>query len=266
MELTIKSAQEPARLRTLALSAFPVAGTTDVRLGIVIRDVTDVKALALLEERERIARDLHDGAIQSLFAVTLALGAQERLLRERKIDQARTGLRNAIGQVNRVIQDIRNYIFDLRLDDLGAQSLTAGLRALSQELRINALVEAEIALDLEADADGVLDAATAASVLHIAREATSNVIRHAAATQVTIGLARLDERRLRLTIRDNGRGLDAAQNGGRGGGERADGQGLQNMAARAALIRGELQVISEPGRGTEVRVDVPVPERPGANG
>jgi signal transduction histidine kinase len=109
---------------------------------------------------------------------------------------------------------------------------------------------------LEDNTDRFLDPGRTHSILYIAREAMSNVIRHAGASKVMIRLARIEEK-LVLTIRDNGRGFNLAATDAENSGP-AEGQGLRNMAERAQLLGGRLLVVSSPGHGTEVSVEVRV--------
>jgi signal transduction histidine kinase len=132
-----------------------------------------------------------------------------------------------------------------------------GLRALAEELRVNTLVRPT--LEVDAGAEGLLGPDAAAGLLQIAREAASNVIRHARASEVTIRLAQA-EGQVVLAVRDNGRGFEPASAEERAGPARAGGEGLRNMAARAKLLGGRLAVVSGPGRGTEVRLEVPLRE------
>lgn len=237
--------------RALLVSAFPVVDGTEVSRGLLLRDVTGAKALALLEERERIAMDLHDGALQSLYAAVLSLGAHERVAGERDAETRRV-LSQARAQIHRAIQDIRSHVLRLRYQGGQPGSLRAGLEALARELR----VLASIRVDLQADDDWILDPGRLDNILRIAHEATSNVIRHADAREVTIRLVRLD-RQCVLTIRDNGRGFVPTVAVGQGA-RPTSGQGLRNMIGRAQTLGGRLTVLSTPGDGTEVRLEVPV--------
>jgi PAS domain S-box-containing protein len=239
--------------RDLRVQFFPVASVAGggPGWGAVLHDVTATRLLALLQERERIAMDLHDGVIQSLYAVALGLGARARAL-DGNAETTREALRKAVAHINAVIQEVRNYIFDLRLGEQAARGVGAGLDALAAELRINALVQPELAVDPAADA--LLPPEAAANLLQVAREATANVIRHAGATAVQITLAQ-DGPGLVLTVRDNGRGFDPGSEG-HDGPPGTGGQGLRNMAERARLLGGRLAVCSEPGQGTTVRLEI----------
>jgi two-component system NarL family sensor kinase len=132
--------------------------------------------------------------------------------------------------------------------------LRAGLKSLATELFGHTLIHAD--LELEDGTDRFLNPARVGSILYIAREAMSNVIRHAGASKVVIHLARMEEK-LVLTIRDNGRGFNPVATDAENRGP-AQGQGLRNMAERAQLLGGQLLVMSSPGNGTEVYVEVRV--------
>jgi two-component system, NarL family, sensor histidine kinase DevS len=203
--------------------------------------------LARLEERERIAMDLHDGVIQSLYGVVLGLGAEQFHAGQSDTDG---GVGKAIDGINRVIQEIRNNIFDLRLRDLGDGGLRRGIEVLAEELRINALVQPHVDVTAPDTAERCIEAEAVTSLLYIAREATSNVIRHARASTVTIRLATIDHE-LVLSIRDNGRGFDP------GAGQSQLGNGLRNIRDRARAIGGTLSIASLPGHGTTISVHVP---------
>src|ERR671914_945956 len=227
--------------RSLLVSAFPVTDTIQESLGLLLKDVTTAKALALLEERERIAMDIHDGVIQSLYAVALSLSAHERLL-DVEAEETRQALQRARMQISNIIQGIRDIIFDLRQHRRQLPDLQAGLEALVAELFGPTSIHVD--LELEEGTDHFLDAVRVSGILYIAREAMSNVIRHAGASKVTIHLVRIEEK-LVLTIRDNGRGFNPAATEAENSGP-AEGQGLRNMAERAQLLGGRLLVVSSP--------------------
>jgi signal transduction histidine kinase len=237
--------------RNLLVNAFPVTDAIQEGLGLLFKDVTTAKVLALLEERERIAMDIHDGVIQSLYAVALSLSTQERLL-DAEAEETRQALQRARMQISNIIQEIRDVIFDLRQHRRQLPDLQTGLKALATELFGHTLIHVD--LELEDSTDCFLDPGRVGSILYIAREAMSNVIRHAGASKVMIHLARMEEK-LMLTIWDNGRGFNPAATDAENSGS-ADGQGLRNMAERAQLLGGQLLVVSSPGNGTEVYVEV----------
>jgi signal transduction histidine kinase len=237
----------------LLVSAFLVTDAIQEGLGLLLKDVTTAKTLALLEERERIAMDIHDGVIQSLYAVGLSLSAHERLL-DVEAAETRQALQRARMQISNIIQEIREVIFDLRQHRRQLSDLQAGLEALAEELFGPTLIHVD--LELEEGTDRFLDPVRVSSILYIAREAMSNVIRHAGASKVTIHLVPIEEK-LVLTIRDDGRGFNPVATDAENSGP-AEGQGLRNMGERAQLLGGRLLVVSSPGHGTEVYVEMRV--------
>jgi signal transduction histidine kinase len=239
--------------RNLLVSAFPVTDAIQESLGLLFKDLTTAKALALLEERERIAMDIHDGVIQSLYAVALSLGAHERLL-DAEAEETRQALQQARMQISNIIQEIRDVIFDLRQHRRQPSDLQTGLKSLATELFGHTLIHVD--LELEDGTDRFLDPVRVSNILYIAREAMSNVIRHAGANKVMIHLARMEEK-LMLTICDNGRGFNLAATDAENS-DLSEQQGLRNMAERAQLLGGRLMVVSSPGQGTEVCLEVRV--------
>jgi signal transduction histidine kinase len=242
--------------RDIAVQFFPAFDDRGqlVGTGILLRDVTESRRLAMLQDRERIAMDLHDGIVQSLYGLALGLGARDRTVPERWTE-TRSVLKHTIGQINMVIRDIRQYIRTLQPERVTEQDLRLGLAALMDELRFNGLLCPQVELDPETEA--LLDTEATGHLLYVAREATSNIIRHAAASAATVRLVSTNGH-ASLTITDDGRGFIPHRTG------RRTGDGLRNMAERAATIGGRLIVNSAPGRGTEVRVELPLPVRAGA--
>jgi signal transduction histidine kinase len=224
--------------------------TFALHAGIAIENARlheQVQRLAVVEERERIGKDLHDGIIQSIYAVGLALEDVPDLMDEDR-DEATARIDRAIDALNVTIRDIRNFIFGLRPELLESADLVAGLSTLVDEFRVNTMIDVELRVDAGA-ADLPLDAR--AQVLHIAREALSNAARHSAATHVDVSIDS-DGDSLSLTVADNGWGFDPGTVGGVGH------FGLANIATRAAAVGGELTLESAAGSGTRIIVRIPV--------
>lgn len=215
-----------------------------------------VERLAVLEERTRIGMDLHDGVIQSIYAVGLTLESARLVLPEDADDSAQL-LESAVEGLNDAIRDIRNFILDLRPRRFRGD-LTEGLSRLIREFQANTMVPVSLTVAPKLDD---LSTAVARSVFLTTQEALANVARHAKATQVELTLLRSNAT-ITLTIRDNGQGFDAA--------DRAlqVGHGLANMQARAEGLGGVFEIRSAPGEGTEVMMRVPAQEpiAPNENG
>jgi signal transduction histidine kinase len=208
----------------------------------------ELDRLAVLEDRERIAKELHDGVIQALFAVGLGLQGSAMLARDPDL-QRRIG--GAVEELDRVIGDLRNYIFGLRPGILADRQLDQALRRLGEELERNTGVVTVVEIDPTAAA---ALAETAAEVVQLAREALSNVSRHAQATTCRVSLYR-DGATLVLEVDDDGRGFDPARTP-------PSGQGLRNLGARAEALGGDVEIDSRSGEGTRVRVHLRQPSLP----
>jgi signal transduction histidine kinase len=208
------------------------------------RAQSDLRRLGLLEERERIAKELHDGAIQSLFAVGMSL--QGTALTTGNPDTA-ARIESAVESLDGVIRDLRNYIFGLRPGILADRQLDQALRTLCDEARSRANQEVEVAVDA---ALGAQLSARSADIVQLTREALSNVTRHAQATRALVRLEREGSMAV-LTIEDDGVGVVP--------GRSSAGNGMRNMRERAAKLGGSLDVTSGlDGRGTGLRIAFPV--------
>ena len=206
-----------------------------------------VERMAVFDERERISKDLHDGIIQSLYAIGLSLEDVPDLMPDDRVEAA-ARVDRAIDAINLAITDLRNFIFGLRPESAERQSLLGGLANIADAVRLNAMIDVE----LQADSEHVPDppAGKRAELLQIAREALSNMARHSHATRATVLIEQVGTD-LRLTFADNGRGFDVAAL------RPSSHQGLANMRARAEDLGGTLTIQSEIGQGTRIIVRVP---------
>jgi signal transduction histidine kinase len=202
--------------------------------------------LAVADERDRIGRDLHDGIIQSLYAVSLSLEDVPELMTdgqgeaERRVDQA-------IESLHVAIRDIRNFIYGLRPEAVDGSQVVAGIAALAQDVRDGGLIDVVATLDPAADPG--LSAEDGVELLSFVREALSNAARHAKAHRIDILLGRAGGGSI-LEIADDGVGFDPARAVGDGH------HGLANMRVRAEAIGGRLDVDSQPGSGTRIRLNL----------
>jgi signal transduction histidine kinase len=202
------------------------------------------RRMAVLEERERIGMDLHDGIIQSIYAVGLTLDSIRVMIRENP-DDAVTHLETAIVSLNANIRDIRSYILDLQPMRMQGSDLKAELSRLSQEFKANSLIDIELHIeDLALQGLGVSESR---SLLHITQEALANVAKHANATRVWLSVREIDQY-IYLQIIDNGRGFDLTKK------PHHIGHGLSNMEERASQINAEFETVSGLGEGTTITV------------
>lgn len=207
------------------------------------------RRLAVLEERERIGMDLHDGIIQDIYAVGLTL-EHARLLLNEDTPAARARIEQAVSDLNSTIRDIRAYILDLRPRKLHEENLMDGLRRLVAEFRANTLVE--VVLKGPPEDRLFLPEGPALALFHICQEALANAAKHAHARHVSVAVWTTPERAL-LEVSDDGRGFDMSQV------QQTLGHGLSNIQTRAANAGGEVEITSEPGSGTTLLVWVPIP-------
>jgi two-component system sensor histidine kinase DevS len=206
------------------------------------------KRLAVLEERERIGMDLHDGIIQSIYAVGLALD-YARLEVETNPDKALVKVEQAIEGLNSTIRDIRTYIMDLRPRQFRGENLMDSLERLIDETRTNTRLE--ISLTNPSNGSVVLPTAIATALFHICQEALANVAKHAQAHQAKVNLWTTSERAM-LEITDDGLGFDINTL------KLSLGHGLANMQTRAHKMGGDIEITSEPGKGTSVLAWIPL--------
>ena len=204
------------------------------------------RELSIVEERNRLARELHDSIAQGLFGVTLAA--------ESAVELVARGDAAAGEQLERVqelargaLEELRAVVFELRPASLEAEGLGQVLRKHVEVLRR----VSGSAIELRVAAPPALGPAAAGQVFRIAQEALQNALRHAAAGRIEVRLGN-GGGRLALSVTDDGRGFDVSAPGVRG--RRL---GLTSMEERAVELGGVLAIESRPGAGTTVRLDVP---------
>ena len=202
--------------------------------------------LTLLEERERVGRELHDGIIQSLYAI----GMQLQLLR---IKQPAIGddLTKATQNLDHVIEDIRHYILNLKVASYEQQTM--------YECLVNVLARLHIPQTLSITVDAPRRQPPFAppmveGVCQIAYEAVSNIVRHAEATRATISVVERDDW-FEMTIEDNGRGITDPMPSIGGG------LGLPNMMQRARIFGGEVALEAGQEGGTRVTLRLPLSQQ-----
>ncbi|HEY0863785.1 MAG TPA: CHASE4 domain-containing protein [Lacunisphaera sp.] len=204
-----------------------------------------------LELRARLARDLHDGVIQSIYAAGLGL---ESAMSELERDQpaARTRLAHCRQSLNGVIREVRGFISGLEPEQMQRHGFAQELTALARTMQD--LWPVRIVHKVDPQVAGRLSIGQEVHALQIARECISNALRHGEAKKVLITLTHAAERGV-LTVKDDGCGFDPAAVTGQG-------SGLHNLAARAREMGGSLRLDSAPGRGSAVIITFPLTEVP----
>lgn len=203
-----------------------------------------VERLAVLEERTRIGMDLHDGVIQSIYAVGLTLESV-RFTLPPDSEEATMLLDTAVAGLNDAIRDIRNFILDLRPRRFRGD-LNQGLAQLVREFQANTMIPVQLTISAEVDD---LSTSLARALFLTTQEGLANIARHARAKQVLLQLMR-SETAVSLTISDDGQGFDMHDE------TRQVGHGLANMQARAESLGGLFRLKSAPGQGTTITLRI----------
>jgi signal transduction histidine kinase len=225
----------------LAVALAGAAGIAieNARLHARVRDLT------LIEDRERIAADLHDTVIQRLFATGLSLQGTVRAISP---PDAAVRVEEAISDLDETIRQIRSTIFGLQAPRLPGAGLRAEILGLATEAAATLRFEPQLRID--GPLDSAVDDDLATHLLSVLREGLSNVVRHAHAGQVRISV-RVSDGYVQAEIFDDGVGP--------GPGTRPGGRGLANLAHRAETLGGQMSVTAGPGgKGTVLKWRVPM--------
>jgi signal transduction histidine kinase len=202
-----------------------------------------VAELALFEDRERIARELHDTVIQRLFATGLALQSTIRLVVKPEVAER---LQALVEDLDVTVRHVRSAIFELHTARLPGSSVRQAVLELCAEAARSLGFEPVVYFD--GAIDSLIEEHVAAHVLAVLQETLSNVARHANATKVEVSLVTSDGE-LTMSVVDDGTGITEGVTGGRG---------LDNMRTRAALVNGDVKWGPGPDGGTAVRWRVPL--------
>jgi signal transduction histidine kinase len=233
----------------LALTLAAQAGIAIDNSRLLDEITSQQRDMAILEERERISKELHDGVIQSIYSVGLSLQGTLTML-ERDPTSASERVDDVIKQLDELVRDVRGYIFELRPKIVEEKGLRAAISELAEDLQVNTL--AHVTLDLHPDACDSLTDDQETHLIQIVREILSNIARHAGAKWVHIRCARDDgdgDAGLRLDVLDDGRPFEPNSV--------TPGHGLGNMAARAADLGGKLEMAPRSPKGMRHSLFIP---------
>jgi signal transduction histidine kinase len=212
-----------------------------------IRLQYQAEQLAVLEERQRLARELHDSVTQALYSVTLYADAARMAFSAQKWESLESNLQEVRNMSREAMYDMRLLVFELRPFMLETEGLVSALRARlaavegRSGLKTEVLVENERRLPIKMEEQ----------LYRIAQEALNNVVKHAGATQVQVQLT-YDESTVSMEMSDDGKGFapeEVSQSGG---------FGLQGIHERVQQLGGALNIQSTPRRGTRLRVRIPL--------
>jgi len=255
-------ARAQARMRQVQTTVLVVVPATAIGSFVVaailgwsvVRRMVELRLEARVSERTRIARDLHDTLLQSFQGVLLRFQAATIVLPDRPTD-AKQALEHAIDEAAHAITEGRDAVQNLRSASGAADDLAVAIGSLGKELTAispdRTTTPAAIDVSVEGTARN-LHPLVRDEVYRIAGEAVRNAFRHANARRIEVEI-RYDERRLRVRVRDDGRGIQPAVLEG----DRPGHFGLPGMRERAEVIGGRLNVWSEGGLGTEIELTIP---------
>jgi signal transduction histidine kinase len=206
-----------------------------------VRD--ELQRLALVEDRNRISQELHDGVIQALFAIGLDLESSGSGLDSGH----REAVKRSIVGINGVIRDLRGFIYGLLPGLLNEHGLHDALLKLATDFSTQLKIQATASIDPEL---AEILAPQGVHLVQFGSEALSNLARHSGAARCSMTLSRIGDDAV-LEIRDEGSGFDPDRTSGQG-------FGLHNLGERAARVHGRLAILSAPGKGTAVRLVIPL--------
>jgi signal transduction histidine kinase len=204
------------------------------------------RELSIVEERNRLARELHDSVTQKLFGVTLTAESAATVI-ERDPSEARQQLQRLQQLAREAMEELRSLIFELRPPEVETEGLATALR---KHVDVLQRVHGH-AVQLQVDCEAAPSAAEDPEILRVAQEALQNALRHAHAEHVDVRLT-ADNGHLLLAVADDGAGFDPADPS-----LRSQHLGLTSMEERARALGGRLTIASRPGEGTTVTLEVP---------
>ena len=239
------------RVRSLEARGRELEFQVEQRTSELMQTQAELKQIemekAVSEERNRLARDLHDSVTQSIYSLTLLSEAGQRMIDSGDFVQVKDN-QSRLGEISQqALQEMRLLVYELRPQILQNEGLVGALEhrlaAVERRAGINARLHSDQEIDLPQNVEEEL--------FYITMEALNNALKHANASEVVLWL-KVEEESLILTVEDNGRGFDSELSKSHGG------IGLSSMIERAEKIGGSLSIQSEPGAGTTVTVSVPL--------
>ncbi|MEJ8766498.1 sensor histidine kinase [Oceanobacillus sp. HCA-5259] len=201
---------------------------------------------AVIEERQRLARDLHDAVSQQLFALTMMSEAAVKQI-EARPEVAKKQMKEVAAMALQAQTEMRALLLHLRPVYLSGEPLHEGIKKLVEELQMRSPIDFRV----EVEDDLVLSDTKEEHVFRIIQEAFSNILRHANATIVQVNIRNL-RHELFIHIRDNGKGFDVSTNR-----DKKTSYGLKTMRERSEELGGTFQLRSNPDEGTYIDIRIP---------
>lgn len=234
--------QEDLRL----LQAFAASAATAVATAQTVASERLQQQVEIGEqERQRWARELHDETLQGLAAIRISLATALQSDAPDRAEKVAVAAEETVDRLEGQINELSRLINDLRPAPLERLGLSGALEALAEESAMRGQIEIETEIELNGEFSGEEERV----VYRLAQEALNNVVKHSAARHASLS-ARLADGSLLVVVGDDGTGFDPDATG--------QGRGLAGMRERAALLGGQIEVRSEPGRGTEVFATLPL--------
>ncbi len=234
--------------RTITPEESSLLASIGHQIGVAVDNAQlyeQAQQLAVMKERNRLARDLHDSVTQALYGVTLYSEAASRQLATGDMDLVADHLSEIRSTAQESLREMRLLIFELRLPALRSEGLAAALQARLES------VESRVGLDtmFRVEGDSKLSPEVEEGLYRIAQEALNNALKHAHASSVSVVLHHND-RAVSMSIQDDGIGFDPSE------ARAQSGFGLKGMEERVARLGGRLSIRSSPGEGTRIEVEV----------
>ena len=200
---------------------------------------------AVTQERQRLARELHDSVTQLLYSQVLFAGASMKVLKQGNLELLEQHLARMEKVARQALREMRLLVYELRPYEYVEDGLPAALQRRLDSVEKRSDIHAQLLIDGELNLDEYQEMA----LYLITQEALNNTLKHAGAGSVSVKIT-ADQSRVRLEVEDDGCGFDLKQN------LRGGGMGLANMLERAAALGGQMQIYSEPGKGTRIMVEI----------
>jgi signal transduction histidine kinase len=255
----------PIRARGQALGVFNIFGAADQQFSVedvaLLTSIADhvgvavenaqlrqqAEQAAALQERERLARELHDSVTQSLFSLTLFTETARELAGRGDLQRIEEPLSEADTIAHQALKDMRLLLYELRPSALAEEGLVGALRRRLDTVEKRVGIEGRVLSDTLIE----LPASVEEGLYHIAQEALNNALKHAGATSVTVHLHTEGEHVI-LEVIDNGVGFDPDIVSDQGG------MGLTNIRERAERLGGTLTIFAQPGQGTRIQIKLTI--------
>jgi signal transduction histidine kinase len=222
-------------------------------LGLVVENATllhRAEQQAILQERSRLARDLHDSVTQSLYSATLFAEGSRRLIDQGDLGQARGKLSDLSQITQQALKEMRLMVYELRSPALRSEGLARAIQLRLESVELRAGVNAT----LDASLSGEIPEWIEEALYRIALEALNNSLKHAFAQNIGIVIRNRDGG-IWMQVRDDGNGFNPALQ------DHPGGMGMNTMRDRAERLKGSLEIHTSPGEGTEVEVKIPFPQK-----